>query len=173
MAKTDPLALLRLWGVRVKVGGYDWAIPPLPAADWIEAILTGSVIPDLVPGEAGSVLSQMIVAGLVSSDELRDSSREAIRDAAGRDWWEVIRLIGLFDQDPDWIGGQLFRRGFDFEARSIGAYCATVYATAVAGMEKKDKVKFDYQLSLPPVDEVANDEDALSAAFMAAMQQRP
>lgn len=155
------------------MAGLDWRIPPLPAADWIEAILTGSVVPDLFADETAALAGQLLTAERITSEELRDRSREAMADAAGRPWWEVVRLVGLLSQEPDGVGGELIRRGFDFQTRSIGAYCSVVYATAVGGMEKKERTKFDYQLSLPPVDVVADDDEAMSAAFMVAMQQRP
>lgn len=173
MPKSDPLALLRRWGVVVRLAGVDFRIPPRSAADWIEAILEGSVIPDLLEEESAAVVGQLVSRELVAADELRDRSREAIMDAAGRAWWEVIRLVGLLSQEPDAFGGELVRRGFDFEARSIGAYCAAAYALAVSGLEKRDRVRFDYLLTTPPVSEVADNEEAMSAAFMVAMQQRP
>lgn len=157
----------------VRLAGVDFRIPPRPAADWIEAILDGSVIPDLLAEETAAVAEQLITRETVGVEELRERSHEAIADAAGRPWYEVTRLVGLLAQEPSVIGGELVRTGFDFERRSIGAYCAAVYAIAVRNMEKKDRTKFDYQLSTPPVAEVANDEDAMAAAFMLAMQQRP
>ena len=166
----DPLPVLRIWGVRVTLDGVVYEIPKLSAADWIEAILAGEVVPALLGPAVADRITLDRVKGKLDDTTVRTATRQAMADAAGRNWWEVYRLVKLGEQAPDMILGGLVRDGFDFEARPIGAYCAAVVSLITEHMDKKDREKFILELGTAPLDVAAEEGDeALSAAFMAAM----
>jgi hypothetical protein len=164
--------VLRVWGVRVQLGEVTYDIAPQPAADWIEAVLTGGPVPAMLSPEAADLVRNELAYGRINDGELTDAGRLALADAAGRPWWEVLRLVSLAEHAPDLILGELVRRGFDFEKRSIGAYCAGVVAIVTAGMDKGQRDKFMLTLATAPIEVAAEQGDeALSAAFLVAMNE--
>lgn len=169
----DPVAVLRIFPVVVTLGGEEFEIPALPAADWMEALAAGddAVVPGLLSAGDEQAVVDMLLDGEVASSEMSDAANDAVAVAAGRPWWEARRLVGLAMAQPDRVLGALMLRGFDFEARSLGGLCAAVYALATEGMDKKERQKLDMQLKQVPAEVLAEDDDALSDAFMAAMAE--
>jgi hypothetical protein len=158
--------------VDITLSGVNYRIPARPAADWIEAILQSDVVPGLLAPELADRILQDVVDGRLDADELTEATREAIEAAAGRPWWEAERLVRAAAEHADVMFGVLINSGFDFQSRSLGAFCCAVYERAVRNMEQKDRLKFDQELMQPPIDVISEDEDALSAAFMAAMNTK-
>jgi hypothetical protein len=171
----DPVAILRIWPVVVTLGEEEFQIPALPAADWVEAILTRdatAIVPGLLLPEDEAEVLALLMDGEVEPDEVLAAARDAIEAAAGRPWWEATRLVGSSGENGDTVFGSLVQAGFDFEKRSLAALCAVIYAMATANMDKKDRAKFDMDLKAVPAEILRDDEDALEAAFMAAMAER-
>lgn len=167
---TDPVALLRCFPVEVQLGRVTYRIPALPAGRWIVAILDDEVLPGLLVGQGAEFVTQELVDGKVDDEELKASSRDALEAAAGRPWWEVQRCVAIFREQPDLVGGELLLRGFDFETWSLGAFCAALYALCVRGLDKKERLKFDSAFHAQPAEALREDDDALTDAFMRAMQ---
>jgi hypothetical protein len=143
----------RLRPVDVQFGGWLYRMEPRPAADWIEAVLSGDLA-DIFPG-------------------LR-AAHEALAAAAGRPWWEAQRLIQSAS-DPRIkavVFGALVRSGFDFEVRPLAAFLDAAYSFAVENTTEEQRAKLDLELKTPPPGageaEVYDDEEA-EADFMAAL----
>lgn len=161
--------------MEVSLGGEEYRIPALPAADWVEAILSKdatAIVPGLFPREDEEEILILLMAGEIDTDEILAAARDAIEAAAGRPWWEAMRLVSSAGENADTVLGTLVKEGFDFERRSLAALCAVIYALATSNMDKKDRAKFDMDLKSMPAEVLRDDEDALEAAFMAAMAER-
>ena len=60
----DPIASLRCWEIEVEIGGQEYTIPALPAADWWAALLDDrheAAILGLIRDDSG--LDDLLLAG--------------------------------------------------------------------------------------------------------------
>lgn len=146
--------------ILVTIGGRSWEIPPLPAEDWIRALMSGQVEAAVVPGlladaDAADVLDTAL-GGRLDETAWRRAVYGAISDAAGRDWWQAIRLVNAVDGDG--LGrtyGELVLRGVDPWRVSLGAWCAAVYALLARNLDEKGLARLNTKLMLVP--EVADE----------------
>ncbi len=172
----DALAALRIWALDVELGGETFVVPARPAADWFVAILDEDVplplIPGLMDAAAEEQITDMLLNGGTTTDEIVTRSRELLTAAAGRPWWEADRLIRSSGESWHIIGGELTRLGVD-----LGAALNAIYVVCVRTMDEKERNKFDIDLRLPPIGvegvstEEMYDEAAATAAFAALMGQ--
>lgn len=148
------LAALRVWAIEVDLGGEVYRIPPLPAAVWFTAVLSGEAVPIvptlLEPADQEAVLDRMLRREITRADVDR-ANREALGAAAGWKWWVAERLIVSAAAEWRIIGGLLQGAGLDLQRMSLGAVLSAMYAMAVTNMKREDRFAFDAQLNAPPV----------------------
>lgn len=168
----DGVASLRPCPVDVELGGWVYTIPPLPAADWIEAVLDGAIFPGLLRDRATErdVLS-LLAQDEATTDELVEANRAALEVAAGRSWWSADRLIrsAMHEAVRPVLLGSLLGDGLSLRSLSLGAFCDAVYARAVYGLDEDKRGELDAELNLPPAeaaDELWDDAEA-EADFLA------
>ncbi len=179
----DALAALRLWAIEVELAGEIFVVPPRPASDWFVAILEENplpLIPGLMEGDAEERITDLLLDGAVSAEDIARRSRELLTEAAGRPWWEADRLIRSAGASWHIIGGELTRLGVDLDKVSLGAALNAIYVVCVRTMDETERNKFDIDLRLPPVGvdgvkaEEMYDQRAAESAFVALMgQARP
>lgn len=177
----DALAALEIWGFEVELGGETFAVPPLAAARWFVAILDEDtplpLIPGLMSGNAEERISDLLLDGKISTDDIVARSRELLTAAAGRPWWEADRLIRSSGASWHIIGGELTRLGVDLGRVPLAAALNAIYVICVRTMDEKERNKFDIDLRLPPIGvegvkaEDMYDQRAAEAAFTALMGQ--
>lgn len=175
--KVDPEATLRCWGVDVEIGGKVYAIPALPARDWVLAVLDvtsqglSGPLPGVVPGLiADDELADAIADGEVSSEECARAARAAVEAASGTRWWTAIR-VAHSTAGTD-IGAELTARGVDPGVIPFGAYLAAAYRVATREATDVDRAKVDAALEAPPAGLPAEEwfgEADTTATFAAAM----
>lgn len=169
----DGVASLRPCPVDVELGGWIYTIPALPAADWIEAVLSGAIFPGLLRDRATERdVLQLLANDGATTDELVEANRAALEVAAGYPWWTADRLVrsAMHEKVRPVLLGSLFGDGLALRSLSLGAFCDAVYARAVAGLDDEKRGELDAELNLPPAeaaDEVWDDE-AAEADFLAA-----
>lgn len=175
----DPLAALRIWAIDVDLGGDTFTVPPRPAVEWFLAILDEDtplpLIPGLMEGDAEERVTDLLLDGLVTAEDIAKRSRELLTAAAGRPWWEADRLIRSSGASWHIIGGELTRLGVDLSRVSLAAALNAIYVVCVRTMDEKERNKFDIDLRMPPIGvegvttEEMYDERAATAAFQALM----
>lgn len=172
MPKFDPLTPVGNWEILVELGGQQWTIPPLMAADWVAIIVVDrpEFLPDLF-AEDTAELEDALLAGKVSEFDLEEAYREAIGQVAGVRWWEAQRLL-LLALDWDGIGGDLLLAGIRLQERTVAEICAASWRLATRGLEEKDRNRVTMEIERPPV---GSDYEALidEAANLAAMESIP
>lgn len=161
----DPLAALKCWPITVELGGLEFTIPPVPAAEWFLAILGGQplpIVPGLLTPEEQEVVSDLIVFGRVDLREVVTASREALELASGWRWWEADRLIRSAGAQWKLLGGDLTRSGVDLNVLPLGAVLNALYSMAVKGMNEQKRQALDFQISQPPAELAEEEREALA-----------
>lgn len=169
----DLTATLRCWPVDVDLGGHTYTIPPLPATDWMTALLAGgweAILPDMLDGDLDDLEDQLF-DGTVTTDDLRRAAQDAVEAAAGTKWWSAERLAAAIA--GSWLGGELVLQGVDPDRIPFGAYLSAAHQCVLGRMDKTQRVRWELDLDRPPagVDpEEWYDEDAAAEGWMAAMR---
>lgn len=162
----DPIAALRPVAVDIQLGEWEYTIPALPAARWIEAILDRdgmAIVPNLLGNDDRRDIAHRWLVGELDADEIAKAARAAIGVAAGLPWWQAVRFVATAtgDRQRPVVLGDFARRGVDLHRISLGAFCDAVYALAVANASEEERQRLDAELSVPPAGLDAEDLDAL------------
>jgi hypothetical protein len=176
----DPLVALHLPQIDVSLGAYDYTIPALPAAAWLEAVLStegGSIVPGLLNEQDRDDVWADFADDAWTAEELAEVERDALGAAAGRPWWEADRLIRSAFTSDAWpiISGEMTHRGVDVHTISLSGWLNWVFLLIVTRCkDDAERTMFESRLSMPPpsvkVEELYDEEDA-GAAFLAAMNE--
>ena len=155
----------------VVIAGERIQVPYRPAGAWAVAMEHPGWLAALLPDESGRErIAELVIADARASADVRAESLRILAENSGRRWWEAGRLLAT-SASPE-VLGRLVLAGADPWSRSLGEWCAAVYALCVKGQDEKGRVKFDFQLSMPPrgyEDEWDDDGDD-PVATMAAVQ---
>jgi hypothetical protein len=129
----DPLASMRCWAITVELGGREFDIPALPAADWwpVLADATAFGLVDLLKSTEGEELDAMLLDGQVTHAEMTEVLMEAIGEATGRTFHASFVLATVATMHWPVVGGQLARDGFRWDVLPIGAALDAVYSVIV------------------------------------------
>lgn len=150
--------------VGVTVAGAHIALAWAPAAVWMRGLDSRrTIVTELATPEQREVLADLILEHEGAVADLRDESRRILAEATGRRWWEAAKLVNTARSGE--ALGRMVLAGVDPWSRSIGEWCAAVYALAAKGRDEKARLKLDFELALPPPgEEDAWDDDGDDAA---------
>lgn len=169
--KIEAGASLRCLAVNIHVAGRGWRIPPLPAADWLEAI-AGTWL-DIVPGlidDPDGEFDDLLIDGAVGMAECEAAAKGAVAAVSGMRWWTAIKLANTVNGQWHTVGGEVLRSGVDPGVRSLGAVLTAVYWAFARHMDDQKLAKLHIDLDKPPrgvpVSEMY-DRDAAAQAFLA------
>lgn len=169
----DPISSLRPWPVTVTLGGRDWDIPAMPAADWLVILMTDELDPDdvfpgLLSSEDAADVEDFLSSGVITLEQMYDIVRDIVATATARQWWVGLRLILLARDSWNNIGAQLILKQVDASKVSLSAWLDTVLLTLLNSMDPKDVAMFTMQLEAPPEGEElpAEDMEMSAGAFL-------
>lgn len=184
MPAVDPTVGLQPLEIIVDLGGYEYTIPPLPAVDWLAAVLAedgGRIVPGLLNAADKAAIWLDFVNGEFDGDELAGVERAALEVAAGRPWWEADRLARSLMEPGNRaiLYGELMLRGLDLERLSLSAALDAIYALIrrLISHDEAALARFDAGLAvIPPGVSAAELEDQVTtedefAAMMLEHQQ--
>ena len=144
------------------------------AAEWIIAILGGTmyrILPGWLNAEDALVLSEMLLDGDVSDEELDQLIRDVMTVAAGRTYWWAMNIIGVAAANNEsWakLNGQLILGGVQADRISLAAWVDAMYAVMVRKMDQEAYNQFSAHIEAPPKGAVL-DEAEESDAFMSLL----
>lgn len=152
------LAALRPYPIEdIGIGGQTFRIPAYSADRWLEALLQDRVrLTDIIPGmlepDAEDAVTEALIDGTLTREELENLVWEVVAIASGREWWSTLMLIGnaKHPQYVDHIRGQLALHRIDATKMSLAAWVDAIYAIFTQNMGAEDRQKFQTMLARPP-----------------------
>lgn len=139
--EVDPAASMRVWAVELELGDRTYEVPPMPAADWYDLLVDGNLLGllDLIEDDD---LTEAILAGRVTSDELTEKLGQVVEHAAGRPLGAALALLQAARVTWSVIGGELARGGFRWDQAPLGAALDAVYTTVMAALKPEGRRRF-------------------------------
>lgn len=157
--------------ITVHVRGAAVIVPYTPAARWSAAVTgaqgPGGALMRLASPEARDTLTDGLLYGNTTAQDLFTASYEAIRQATGRSWWEAARLLGL-GSDARTLGPMVLA-GVDPWSLTAGQWCAAIYTLYTQNQKPDDVFKFDVAIGAAPagVEDEWGDDDYEAAVKVA------
>lgn len=149
----EAAASLKVWPVTITVAGQEWRIPPTPATGWLLTLIDGGWL-DIVPGmldpDSRTAITDQLIDGQLSYQELVATAQDAVTAAAGRPWWTAATLVVAASRHWPAIGAQLLTTGVDLDHISLSAACDVIYHVCTRRMKKEERSRFDRKLLTPP-----------------------
>ena len=139
----------------ITVGGEEFTIPALPAADWLAALMSEAFsLDDLFPGlldeEDQDRAVEALMAHMHDMDQFSKLTLDIVELASGRAWWVALRLIGAAVGSWDVIGAEMFLKQVNPEHLSLAAWLDVVLLVMLRSMDEKDITMFMLRLEAPP-----------------------
>lgn len=167
--KGDPVWALKPWPVIISVGGRDFEIPALPAADWLAVLMARPFDPDDLILELVPNGSELLFLESVPAEDLDHISLDVIATVSARPWWEVFRLVGMAQSSWSVLGAELILKGIRADQISLAAWLDALLLVALRTMDKDSVTMFMLQLEQPPPEEmesVAEEMEMSADAFL-------
>lgn len=174
----EPLAALRLWGVLVEIGDAEYTIPPLPAADWVIAVLNAEheifpLMAMLSADDYEDLKFRVLIEGAATIEDVATASKDALEVASGWRWWSAETMIHSAAAEWRLIAGEMTKRGLDPSVLPLGAWLNGLYAMATENLKPDERLAFNMRLEKAPVGAITKEEREAQAAqmFAAAMAE--
>lgn len=142
--EVDPLASMRCWAITVELGGREFEIPAMPAADWWPVLTSGSPVDilDFLKSGIDDPINEMLLDGTLGGEDLREAVTAVLEEVTGRSFHSAFVIATVGNMNWPLIGGYLAQRGFRWDVQPIGAALDAVYSVVVAHLEDKARDKF-------------------------------
>ena len=128
-------------------------VQPGWAVDWLIA-LEGQRLDTVIPGMLGDAdredLADALVSCQVTMADMAEGAREAVTQAAGRPWWEVVRLVSYSAANDGQIVAALALDGMWPDRVTIGLWCTAVVAYVLPRLDEMKRMQFEADLKIPP-----------------------
>lgn len=147
---------LKPWPVVLQLGGREFEIPAMSAADWLAYLM--QPVPDidgLVLDFLGGV-EDLIYAGAVGVEDLEELMLDVVSTVCARPWWVALRQTKVARDAWPVLGPKLLER-IDLERVSIAAFLDVLLTITLESMDPKDVAMFVLKLEAVPL-ELAQDE---------------
>jgi hypothetical protein len=170
----DPAASLRIWAVETTVGGWLLRIPPLPAADWLPALMSGNTLRlrDLLEDFD---LAEAILEEAFTIAELTEGLQFLAESAAGRTIKTAVAIASVAANRWDVIGADAARAGVRFDQIPIAAALDFLYGSVMRHMDEKGQTNFNLILAevVEPRKGIARNVEPLPASVSQSLMTRP
>lgn len=171
----NPYALFRTEPFTVTVDGREYVFPHLPADRWMAMLAHRDWITPvfhLIDEEAYTAFLDRAEAGGASVDDLKRIGFAVLTEAAGRPWWEAVRLAGSCNANLG-LAGTVLARGIDPSRMSIAAFLAVVWSAIMQGRDATQRAQVEMELSLPPEDAMGDMPEPDVNELVARMRAAP
>lgn len=148
--------------------GADAWLVALSGEDPVRAVVPGLLEPDAMVAVAVAMAS-----GTARYQDVEAAAFEAIATAAGRPWWEALRLVLWAAQPGSDLYGHLLLAGIDPARVTLAGWCSALYALLTRNADEKARNQLDFDLKAPPAgvetDEVDGWDTGIPEGFSAAL----
>jgi hypothetical protein len=169
----DPIASLSPRAIDIEVLGRIVTIPPMMAEDWLRLLWADPLdMEQIFPALAMEIweIDEAVISGEMRFDEPLEIGLEVLEIASGYRWWFLLRVITTAKAAWMQLGGMLIAAGIDPARISLGAWVSATMSMWIEHMPpEKVSVLIDQLMAPPEGYETEFDEEAESAAFLAAM----
>lgn len=141
---------MRPWPLTIELGGEDYEVPALPAADWLYYLMRKEPDVDGLLDELLPDLEDLLLDGVVDIDEVYDMTLDLITTVCARPWWVALRLISVARSSWDILGPDLIKRNLDPNRHSLAAWLDVALVSILNNMEPKDTTMFTLRLEAEP-----------------------
>lgn len=145
----DPTWSLRPWPLLVVLGGKEYEVPALPAADWLTYLMRSEIDFDGMVLDFFPDSEHQLVDGSVTVDDLYEACFDVLETIGGRAWWVTLRLVNIARESWHILGPQMLE-AIDFERVSIAAWLDVLLVKVVNSMDPKDTAMFAARLEAAP-----------------------
>lgn len=172
---TDLVWSLKPWPTQIYLGGLELEIPPLPAADWIPAIIdmmddTLGLLMGLLSEDDQERLTDLMFTGVLDVEDLFTLCTDVLTTVGARPWWVTVRLILVAQQNWDTIGAEMMLKGVNASTMSLAGWLDVFLLVLLRMMEPKETTMFTMKLEMVPpqfVDQVPEEAMEMSTdAFL-------
>lgn len=149
----------------------------LNAAQWLDILLSDevawhSILTTAIPDEDILTLSDMLISGKISQDEISSATKLLLTRVSGRNWWEVFSIVALAEEAWDYVGGDLALSGIDPSRVTLGAWLDAVWTlirrlALQKGQRELDQLVRDVKRR-PDSETDLEDGEMEASAFLAA-----
>lgn len=173
---TDPIWSLRPWPVVVEFQGRSLEIPALPAADWLQVLMSDQGLYGIFPGLLRERDVDWVEERLFYDDlnvqALENLQLDVLSQVAGRPWYVAQKLVAVARGAWDTIGAELVMQA-DASRLSIAGWLDVLYLVILRAMDENKKQLFVSELGIPPVGYATEDPQEMEmseSAFLALGQ---
>lgn len=150
---TDPVWALKPWPVTVEVGGQEFTIPAMPAADWLSVLMVpefdpDDVLPGLLPDEERDQFEDLLFEGSFTFEESQVLAMDTVALVSARNWWVSLRLIDVARVAWDNLGMEM--ASVDAARVPLAAWIDVLYFHIVQLLKKEERTMFFLKLEQPP-----------------------
>lgn len=172
----DAAASLRVWAVETTLAGRLLRIPPLPAADWLPALMAGNTL-RLRELLEDCDLSTALMDEDFTLAELDTALQFLAESAAGRSIKTTVIIASSAAARWDVIGADLARAGMRFDEISLGAALDAIYGSLLRHMDESGQKEFNRLLmdvvESRPARRLAQRAEPLPASVLRSLEKRP
>lgn len=171
----DPVASLRPAEIDVEIGDWEYTVPALSAAEWLEVLAQKSpaaIVPGLLEDEDRLAVLQDYLRGAVTAQDMVDASRRVLEVAGGWKWWSVQRLVDSAMLSDVWptIHGKMIMKGVDLNQMTLAGFVNAVWVIALGSCQKdSERSALEWEITKPPPGHADELEETDEADFQAIM----
>lgn len=176
--ESDALSYLGPPIVEVDFLDATWTVPVTTARDWLEILWAPRFDPDeIFPGllqdpDLDDQITEALLDGSQTGDELFDVAMEILEENAGYKWWFAIKLATLIKVSWHRIGGRLVLAGVDPATLSLGAWLTACLTLVAEYTQPKAFASLLHEFNTPPDGYGPSPEELMvmdESEFLAAM----
>lgn len=169
MASDGLRSLLRA-PAELRVGERTLTVPWAPASVWLDVIDRDPRTCALALAEGAQDIVMGMAFGDVQLAEVERATHTVLEQQTGHKWWVALKLA-YTSASPEMLG-ELTLSNVDPDRVSLGQWCAAVYRVLVRDLDKKQRIKLDFELELPPAGYEEAWDDGNDYAHMLALARK-
>jgi hypothetical protein len=146
---------LKPWPTQLYLGGHEFEIPAVPAADWIPAIIdmtedTVGLLMSLLSEDDSARLTDLMFTGTVATEDLFTLCTDLLTTVGARPWWVTVRLVSVAQQNWDTVGAEMMLKGVNASTVSLAGWLDVFLLVLLRMMDPKQTAMFTTRLEMVP-----------------------